>query len=272
MAKTVSDIYQAKYLAKKRKRIFLRFFLWLTLVLAVVAGIIYLLFFSKVFYVREVSIANRSFIPNQEIKQMIDDFLGQKKFFISGFSSLIFIESDKIQSLITEAFPQAENVVVEKKYPHTVKVSLDGKTALGIWCFGEKSSGGCFYFDKNGIAFETSADSDGPLLLRVEDEKSQFEKLGQAVTDKEPLAFILSIRPELEKIKIDIKKITIPLDEDFRVDAETTEGWKIYFSVRDDLKSQVNSLNVFLAQKISSEKRSILQYIDVRIPNRAYYK
>ena len=272
MAKTVSDIYQAKYLAKKRKRIFLRFFLWLTLVLAVVAGIIYLFFFSKVFYVREVSIANQSFIPNQEIRQAIDDFLAQKKFFVSGFSSLIFVESGKIQSLITEAFPQAENVVVEKKYPHTVKVSLDGKIAIGIWCFGEKSSGGCFYFDKNGMAFETSANSDGPLLLRVEDEKSQFEKLGQAVTDKELLVFILSIRPELEKVKIDIKKIIIPSDEDFRVDAETSEGWKIYFSARDDLKSQVNSLNVFLAQKILPEKRGQLQYVDVRIPNRVYYK
>jgi len=96
--------------------------------------------------------------------------------------------------------------------------------------------------------------------------------LGQAVTDKELLASILSIRPELEKIKIDIKKITIPLDEDFRVDAETSEGWQIYFSTRDDLKSQVNSLDVFLSQKISPEKRSQLQYIDVRIPNRAYYK
>src|SRR3989338_2133498 len=168
MAKTVSDIYQAKYLAKKRKRIFLRFFLWLTLVLAVVAGIIYLFFFSKVFYVREVSIANQSFIPNQEIRQAIDDFLAQKKFFVSGFSSLIFVESGKIQSLITEAFPQAENVVVEKKYPHTVKVSLDGKIAIGIWCFGEKVSSGCFYFDKNGVVFETSADSDFPLLFNIE--------------------------------------------------------------------------------------------------------
>ena len=272
MVKTVSDIYQAKYLAKKRKRIFLRLFLWLILVLAIVAGFVYFLFFSKIFYVKEVSIANQSFIPNQEIRQAIDDFLAQKKFFVSGFSNLIFVESDKIQSLIVNNFPQAENVTVEKKYPHTVKVSLNGKIALGVWCFRVGDLDKCFYFDKNGVAFETSADSDGPLLLRVEDEKGQFEKLGQAVTDKELLASILSIRPELEKIKIDIKKITIPLDEDFRVDAETSEGWQIYFSTRDDLKSQVNSLDVFLSQKISPEKRSQLQYIDVRIPNRAYYK
>ena len=270
--KTVSEVYQAKYLAKKRKKIFLRFSLWLFLVLAIVAGSIYLLFFSKLFYVREVSISNQSFIPNQEIRQAIDSLLVQKKFFVSGFSNLIFVESDKIQSLVVNSFPQAENVVVEKKYPHTVSVSLSGKIALGVWCFMTGVPDKCFYFDKNGMAFETSADSDGPLLLRIEDEKGQFEKLGQAVADKELLAFVLSIRPELEKAKIDIKKITIPVVEDFRADAETSEGWKIYFSIRDDLKSQVNSLNVFLSQKISPEKRNSLQYVDVRIPNRVYYK
>jgi len=250
----------------------LRLFLWLILVLAIVAGFVYFLFFSKIFYVKEVSIANQSFIPNQEIRQAIDDFLAQKKFFVSGFSNLIFVESDMIQSLIVNNFPQAENVVVEKKYPHTVSVSLSGKIALGVWCFMTGVPDKCFYFDKNGMAFETSADSDGPLLLRIEDEKGQFEKLGQAVADKELLAFVLSIRPELEKAKIDIKKITIPVVEDFRADAETSEGWKIYFSIRDDLKSQVNSLNVFLSQKISPEKRNSLQYVDVRIPNRVYYK
>ena len=270
--KTVSEVYQAKYLAKKRKKVFLRLFFWLLAVLAVITGLVYLLFFSNFFYVKEVSIANQSFIPNQEIRRTIDDFLVQKKFFVSGFSNLIFVENDKIQSLIISNFPQAENVTVGKKYPHTVKVSLDGKMALGVWCFAAGDLDKCFYFDKNGIAFETSTDSDGSLLLRIEDEKSQFEKLGQAVTDKELLAFILSIRPELEKVKIDIKKIIILADEDFRVDAQTTEGWKIYFSTKDDLKSQVNSLNVFLGQKISLEKRNQLQYIDVRIPNRVYYK
>ncbi|MBI2057523.1 MAG: hypothetical protein HYT63_00865 [Candidatus Yanofskybacteria bacterium] len=272
MVKTVSDIYQAKYLAKKRKKIFLCLFLWLVLFLAISAGLVYLLFFSKLFYVKEVSIANQSFIPNQEIRQAIDELLAQKRFFVSGFSNLIFVESGKIQSLIVNNFPQAENVTVEKEYPHTVKVSLDGKTALGVWCFGAGDQDKCFYFDKNGVAFETSADSDGPLLLRIEDEKGRFEKLGQAVAGKELLAFVLSIRPELEKVKIDIKKITVPADEDFRVDTQTSEGWEIYFSARDDLKSQVNSLDVFLSQKISPEKRSQLQYIDVRIPNRVYYK
>ncbi|MBI2676459.1 MAG: hypothetical protein HYX21_00685 [Candidatus Yanofskybacteria bacterium] len=270
--KTVSDVYQAKYLAKKRKRIFLRLFLWFIFGLAIIVGLVYLLFFSKLFYVKEVSIANQSFISNQEIGQAVDEFLAQKRFFVSGFSNLIFVESDKIQSLVINNFPQAENVTVEKEYPHTVKISLDGKTALGVWCFSMSDQNKCFYFDKNGVAFETSADSDGPLLLRIEDEKGRFEKLGQAVADKELLSFILSIRPELEKIKIDIKKITIPAVEYFRIDAETSEGWKVYFSTRDDLKNQVNSLNVFLSQKISPEKRSQLQYIDVRIPNRVYYK
>ena len=272
MVQTINQTLKNKYSAKKKRKFLLKFFLWLILILAIAAGVVYLLFFSKVFYVKEVSIANQSFVPNQDIRETVDDFLAQKKFFVSGFRNLIFVESDKMQSLITDAFSQAENVVVEKKYPHTVKVSLDGKVAIGIWCFGEKGSSGCFYFDKNGVVFETSADSDGPLLLKIEDEKGQFEKLGQAVTDKELLAFILSIRPELEKVKIDIKKIIVLADEDFRVDVQTTEGWKIYFSTKDDLKSQVNSLNVFLGQKISPEKRSILQYIDVRIPNRVYYK
>lgn len=270
MVKTINQSYQAKYIAGKRKRIIFKVLLWFFVFVAVIGGTVYFLFFSKIFYVKEIAIANSGFIGNQEITNTVDDYLAQKKFFVPRFSNLFFVDADYIQKLLSDKFPQAENIRVEKNYFHTLKISLDKREAVGSWCFQKENK--CFYFDRKGIAFDTAAGSSGSFFLSVEDQNGQFEKLGQIVADSDLLNFILNCQTELDKLKINLSKFVIPAGENFRLDAQTLSGWKIYFSTSDDLKDQINTLNTFLSQKVSSDKRDQLQYIDLRIPNRVYYK
>ncbi len=270
MSKTINQAYQAKFLAHKKRKIISKIIVWFVVVAGLTIGVVYLFFFSKIFNVREISINNGTFVSNSEIRETADNYLEERKLFIPRFSNIFFVDSDKVQALISEKFPQVKNVEVEKKLLHTLAISLDKKEAVGSWCF--KQDNKCFYFDKNGIAFDTAADSSGSLLLSVEDENGQFEKLGQQVVDADLLNFILKSQTELEKLKISLAEFIIPAGEKFRLDAQTASGWKIYFSTSDDLKDQINTLNTFLSQKISPDKRDQLQYIDLRIPNRVYYK
>ena len=57
---------------------------------------------------------------------------------------------------------------------------------------------------------------------------------------------------------------------DLRV--ETSEGWKIYFNKNLGSKKTFEMLKVILANNIDQEKRANLEYIDLRVNNKAYYK
>ena len=51
-----------------------------------------------------------------------------------------------------------------------------------------------------------------------------------------------------------------------------TEGWEIYFTQEEDRSWQETKLREVLEKQIPPEKRSRLQYIDVRFGNQAYVK
>ncbi|MBI2452767.1 MAG: hypothetical protein HYV55_00870 [Parcubacteria group bacterium] len=56
------------------------------------------------------------------------------------------------------------------------------------------------------------------------------------------------------------------------ISAHMTEGWEIYFTHEEDRSWQETKLKEVLEKQIPQEKRSRLQYIDVRFGNQAYIK
>lgn len=229
---------------------------------------VYFLFFSKIFNVREVGIFARN--GEVEVRSVVEKYLAKKRFFIPRLNNIFWVSGDNISVLISQQFASAENIKVEKEYFHGLRISLDQKEAKGVWCY--KAEDQCVYFDRHGIAFDAATETSGSLLLNVTDYKGKFEKLGQSVSSPEIFNLISQANEQLKKIKLTGTKFIIPAEEVFRLDVRTGEGWKIYLSTKDDLAKQLNNLDLFLAQKISPEKRTQLQYIDLTILNRIYYK
>ena len=268
MVRTINQSYQAQYHQEQKRKIFRKIFLFLVLFLAAVGGVVYLFFFSGFFKVYEISVFSRN--GTLDVRSAVENYLGEKKFFIPKFSNIFFVNTAQISALISEKFPSSENVKVEKDYWHGLKISLDQKEAVGVWCYIADSQ--CMYFDRNGVAFDSVTDTSGLLLLNISDQKENVNKLGQLVGSPELFKLIVQANDELKKNKIAVAKFIIPENEDFRLDAQTTEGWKIYLSTKDHLLKQLNNLNLFLAQKITPEKRAQLIYIDLTVLNRVYYK
>ena len=53
---------------------------------------------------------------------------------------------------------------------------------------------------------------------------------------------------------------------------ETTEGWKIYLSKDMGLENEIFMLKAILDKKINGDQRKDLEYIDLRINDKAFYK
>jgi len=74
----------------------------------------------------------------------------------------------------------------------------------------------------------------------------------------------------LQKIGLKVSSFDIESYPAEKLRVVTSESWYILFDLKRDIKSQLLALKVALDEKIKN--RMSLQYIDLRIENRIYYK
>jgi cell division septal protein FtsQ len=85
--------------------------------------------------------------------------------------------------------------------------------------------------------------------------------------------YIVEIREKLSEINIEVENnfnTNSFISKDIRV--KTKEGWEIYFNENVSLEKEIEMLKVVLNNKIEESQRKDLEYIDLRIDNKIYYK
>lgn len=156
------------------------------------------------------------------------------------------------------------------------KPEIIDEQEIGIICkensaFAEASADTCFYFNKDGIIFKDAPQTSGGLILLIKDYSEKDYRLWDKVLDKSFLDILLQIKDELfSKMGLMAASFDIELFPIEILRVVTNESWYILFSLKGDIKNQLLALKVALDEKI--ENRMSLQYIDLRIENRIYYK
>lgn len=269
MTKTISQKYQAQYRSEKRKTATMRLGVVAVVLGAVVGGIYYWFFWSSAFGVKEIAIRQNSSTKEEEIRKVTDSYLEEKKWLVPRRRNILLVSEGGVAKRLAANFPALKNIKTEKKYWHGLIISAQKRETEGIWCFAK--NGNCYYFDKEGLAFALAPESTGTLWVIVKDQRHQAVELGKEVGDSALRQQIAQLKQDLEKTKIGVVYLTIP-EELFRINAVTTEGWQIYFNNGENLSEQVKTLNIFLGNKVAPEQRNLLQYVDLRVPNRVYFK
>jgi hypothetical protein len=149
------------------------------------------------------------------------------------------------------------------------KMDRIDEEGAGIIC--RQNFGGCFYFNKDGIIFKDAPMTSGSLIIIIQDYSNRNYELGNQILEKSFIDIILEINKNLfSEIGLKILSFSInsyPIEE---LKAITNEGWYVLFSLKRDIKNQLLVLKVGLNEKIKD--RTNLQYVDLRIENRIYYK
>jgi len=234
------------------------------------AGAVYLLFFAGLLDLRSVSASGTQSILQADLKAAVHDWLKVKFLGISRERNLFFISSEKLASELVAKFPRINSVEVRKKLPHSLEILITEREPAGIWCF--VVSDRCFYFDKNGVAYAETGKSSGFLIPNISDFRDREVTLGSLVASEEWFKNIIAVKELLPKIGINVAEFAIPSDSFDEFDAQTAEGWKLLFSTSSDVAKQITSLGILLRDKLPAEKRAGLQYVDLRIQDRIYYR
>lgn len=237
---------------RKKKRKF-KGILWICLLFLI---IVYILFFSPLFKIRSLEVLGNREVGIGEI---------ESKF---NYSNLFLATESKIRNNLIKEIPKIKDLEISKNFiKRKVKLSIIERKEIGIVCKEEE----CFYIDNQGIIFEQAPQTSGSLVLLIKDYSQRAYYFGKKIFEENVINSILEIRESLD-LEIDLRVLdfsilSFPIKD---LKAMTNENWYIIFDLERNIKSQILALKVVLEEKI--QERENLEYIDLRIENRIYYK
>lgn len=240
------------------------------LLLAYVVFLLILLFsgllLSPLFKVKIVEVSGAKEINPDEIRANVEH------------KNLLFITVSGLKKDLAEKFPQIAQMNIEKKlFEKTIIISLTEREKLGIVCKAvtnennEENIGECFYIDKTGTIFKNAPQTSGSLVLLIKDFSLEEFSLGKEMFSPQAMNAITDLRDNLYAQTgakpLWFAFLTYPPQE---IKLMTSEGWYVFFDLSRDAKNQLSILKTALTEKIPD--RTKLEYIDLRIEGRIYYK
>ena len=273
---------------------------FLALMIFAGGGFFYLFFISPVFQINQMAINGNKNISEKNIGQTIDEYLNRRFLFFWRPRNMILAESKEISRKILDKYILIGEASVAKKYFHKIEIAIKEREIFAIWCkavvrkqneaITNDASGDsltikdieiadefivtdeCYYIDDTGVIFSEAPQSFGSLILRIDEVYDKDMKIGDKILNNEITASIISAQKSfnMENIKIIKFFIKNPIMPDLEI--LTSENWKIYLDRDKNIENQMEVLEKVLEEKITVSERKNLEYIDLRIPDRVYYR
>lgn len=270
--------YQDQLKVKKRKTRFYKLLAAAGVVFLLLIGLVYVLFFAKLFDVRDIVISGNDKISKTDIENSVNSWLGASFWKISRRSNYMFFTSDDLATVLMKKFPEIETLNVGKKSVHEVDITMTERKPVGIWCLTKKES--CFYFDKNNLAYQKTGASRGFIFTIINDYRDREIQIGSAVEEAIWPGNIFIAKDELQKNGIDVVEFSIPSDSFDEFDASAVlsgqssgkNNWQILFSNSTDISKQITAFAGLIKNKLTHDDLANLKYVDLRVPGRIYYK
>ena len=256
--------YKDEAVRRHRRGFVFKIVVIVLLTIVIIAGLIYLLFFSRLFDVREVSFNGLDTVSSDEFRGKIDENLNQKIFsYLLRRNNIFFVDTDKFEKEFASVYPVFKSVDIQRKLLHGLILNFLERKPAGIWCFTDS----CSYFDNDKILWGQPAKSSGFIFLTVDDQR---ERTDRKIDDE----FFDPIMKVAKDMAGEIKNIAIPADSfnEFRV---YTTDYYIIFTTDSDTQNQLDILKIFMDDKTKDSSPAggfHPQYIDLRIDGRVYYK
>jgi len=270
--------------------------------LFVAGGIFYGIFFTPFLQIRHVEVEGNQKVSTEKLQELTRQHI-PKKFGIFEINHLFLANVSKVNEEIKIAFPEIETLVVDARFPNKIKITVQERGRVAVWCqektytveVGDSPSaetGGeeqatrlfreCFALDSNGVIFPAEPAITSEMLAGQAGREvvisggKENATVGNQVVQPELLVKILSLQEEFDSSllfrEVGLRVSSFRVVSAERVNIGISEGWEIYINPREDTNWQTTKAQLVLEQEIPFEKRSSLEYIDLRFGDQAYIK
>ena len=246
------------------------------LLIILLSGAIYFIFYSPYFSIRQIEISGLQKIDYNELRAVIDSHLASRRFLIFPQNNIFIFDEKSVEKEINERYA-LNYLKIEKRLPGFVSISVEEKMPALIWKTVEK-----FYLvDGDGVIIREireeevsgyQANQPGANMALVFDESNEITAVKEQIITRKKAEAVVDLQNNLARATgLQIVNFAMANREDSMIKCLTGEGWQIYFSPADDLNAQIQKLSVFLKEKNQEDRRG-LQYVDLRFEDRVYYK
>jgi cell division septal protein FtsQ len=235
---------------------------------------IYVFFFSDFCRIKRIEITGNVDLSSSQIDDFIKSKIEGRYWKVFPRDNFFFISSSSIEKALLDNFKKIRIANISKFYPDSIKIKIAERKSLLIWC----SRDICHVLDEEGTAYDR-IELDSPLiqqndLIKLVDLSERSVEEGENILDRDSILFLTGLKEEIEKSQIIAPdtdwKTPSPVSQKFEV--ESKEEWKIFFSAKVDHHKALRTLKIFLESEIGEEKRKDLEYVDLRVENKIFYK
>ena len=297
-----------RYLAEKKpkKHRFLKFCLVLAAFFILGAGAIYLLFFSPALKIKSIEISGAKNIEPVKIKKIVEQILQEKILSKISRNNFILLPQNKIVDAVLSSSPEIKTVKLGKKLTdRLLKVEIVEREPSLIWChilsptpainststssiatskiisnnsdsvfnptITAPEADKCFFMDSEGFVFKEAPILSGGRWPTVYDQTGREIGLAQSVVSVKILNFILEVKKEIAAAGLNLGDFVIKSYSLGDLEIIASDGWLVYLDLNYPVQTQISALKRTLDEDLKNNQ-NLLEYIDLRVPNRVYYK
>lgn len=231
-------------------------FIWLVIFLILSITLIWFLFYSNYFKVKTITIEGSL---NPDVTGEIESLKGKNIF------NLVLGNTEKD---LAEKQSSIESIQIRRGIPDTLKVKVFVRNPVISW----QTKGKTYFVDKNGIVFEQTSnemtDEDLQKIPKVTDSRDLEVTPGTETLSPEFIDFVKTIADKFnEKTAANITEMKIG-ETTFQLEVRTDQGWYALFDTtrRPDVQLDV------LKKMLDEHRDDIKEYVDLRVPGKAYLK
>jgi cell division septal protein FtsQ len=242
--------------------------------IAFLAVLVYVVFFSQYLQVDNVEISGNSEIESLEIRKVFDEKVIGSFMGIVPRNNFLLISKSGVESLLKEKFRNISSVTVTKRFPNSIRIEISERKGLLVWCEKEDK---CFLIDENGFAYDQadfgSQEISQNHLLKITDKSAREVSLGDDVLTPDYVKYVLNIKESLTKLGFELsEEYSTPSRMSNEIDVKTKGLTEIFFSTQYELDRAVKTLEIVLKKELESVGKEKIAYIDLRTQNKVFYK
>lgn len=241
------------------------------LVIAALAYAVHLISYAEKLSIQTVRVSGAEQIDVSTVEAHVRDNLQSNTFRYFSPRNIFAYSKDVLEGSIVESFPRIRSAAISREslFSQTLEVAIEERDPYALWCAAEAD---CYALDDTGFVFATSATTsrnefETPYVFIGGIEGAPIGKhfIPEHFSSVLALLTILQQSTGLVPARADV----LP-EQDLNIVLQ--EGFYLKVSLGQVPETIARNLSLVLSSDALRDRRSEIEYIDLRFGNRVYYK
>lgn len=220
--------------------------------------------------------------------EIVKNELNKKIFLIIPYDNIFILKRESIAKKILKNINSIKSININKDFPNNLILDFKEKKTIGAYCktaedkiTEDKTTEKCYFIDENGEPFKEIAGEEKnktvneKKVILFEVFANNSNNASSRFLEQEKFIKLMEFAKGADELlNLKTEKITIKTGDGNPVqkyEVYFNEKWFVALDSETVPKIALENLKLVLDSKIH-EKRDTLEYIDLRLPNKVFFK